>query len=78
MMGTARVGGRSITLSGSYGGDGLPCNVPWDVYLRGEPIPQELQQAFWTGGGHNSAGSEAPAMRKWALETFGKEKKRVH
>src|SRR4026207_1998414 len=26
MMGTARIAGQSITLSGSYGSDGLPCN----------------------------------------------------
>lgn len=31
------------------------------------PVPAELQAVFWNGGGHNSSGSEGPAMREWAL-----------
>jgi hypothetical protein len=68
MMGFARVHGKRITLSGSYGGDGLTCNVPDDVYGRcGIELPKELVESWNTGGGWNSAGSEAPKMREWAM-----------
>jgi hypothetical protein len=67
MMGTARAKGQSITVSGSYGGDGLPCSVPDSVYELGLELPADLHAAWNTGGGWNGAGSEAPAMRAWAL-----------
>lgn len=70
MMGTARIHGHSITVSGVYGGDGLLCRVPRDVFLKGVPLPDDLYEAWKNGGGHNSAGSEAPAMREWALRTL--------
>ena len=66
MMGVMRVGSYEITLSGSYGGDGLPCSVPPAVFEQGMDVPQELIDAWNVGGGHNSAGSEASAMRAWA------------
>jgi hypothetical protein len=68
MMGFIRVHGKRIVLSGSYGGDGLTCNVPDDVYGRcGIELPRELVEAWNTGGGWNSAGGEAPKMREWAM-----------
>lgn len=67
MMGTVRVQHYSLTLSGSYGQDGLPKSVAPAVYAQGIDLPQELYDAWNKGGGHNSAGSEAQAMRKWAL-----------
>ena len=67
MMGFARVLGHRITLSGSYGADGLVCTVPDAVYDAGVELPGELREAWNTGNGWNSAGSEAPAIRKWAL-----------
>ncbi len=67
MMGRARVFGSTLTLSGSYGGDGLTVEVPREVFERAVPLPQELHDAWNAGGGHNSAGSEAFAMREWAL-----------
>lgn len=70
MMGTAKIGKHRIILSGSYGGDGLPKSVPDEVYEAGVELPRELYDAWNTGGGWNSAGSEAPAMRTWALDTF--------
>jgi hypothetical protein len=71
MMGRARIKGHTITLSGSYGGDGLPVyQVPQEVYDAGVDIPDELFDLWNKGGGWNSAGSEASAMRKWAIETF--------
>ena len=70
MMGTARIHGQSITLSGSYGGDGLTTDVPTEVYNAGVPLPEELIKAWTNGGGWNSAGDEGPAVRKWAIENF--------
>ena len=69
MMGCARVYGHSITVSGSYGSDGLPCSVPQDVYDRlTVELPKELHEAWNKGGGHNGAGSESSMIRKFALE----------
>lgn len=70
MMGSARIGSHRITLSGSYGSDGLPTTVPDSVYKLGVPLPQELYDAWSNGGGWNCAGSEAEAMRKWALSAL--------
>jgi len=74
MMGSARAFGHKITLSGSYGGDGLPTDVPMEVYERATPVPQELIDAWNKGEGWNSAGREAPAMAEWARRTFLEEK----
>jgi hypothetical protein len=76
MMGSARVNGHSLTLSGSYGSDGLPTSVPDDVYDAGVELPQYLYDAWNKGGGWNSAGSEAAQMREWAKQTFPKPTKR--
>lgn len=70
MMGTARAAGRSLTLSGSYGADGLTKTVPPEVYAIAHPVPPELMQQWATGGGWNSAGSEADAFRAWARENL--------
>ena len=75
MMGTARVGQHSLTLSGSYGNDGLPMSVPDDVYEAGVELPQHLYDAWNKGGGWNGAGSEATAMREWAILTFARTKR---
>jgi len=75
MMGFARVHGERITLSGSYGSDGLPSNVSDAVYERGLELPQELREAWNNGGGWNSAGSEASAMRTWALKNLAELRK---
>lgn len=40
------------------------------LWERLHPIPKELQDAFWAGGGHNSTGSEGPAFRLWATENL--------
>ena len=70
MMGHARIKGRTVTLSGAYGGDGLPVTVPSEIFTEGSPLPPQLFEKWSTGGGHNCAGTEAPAMRKWALENL--------
>lgn len=72
MMGTARIAGKSVTISGAYGGDGLGVTVQPEIYALGVDVPPELYEAWNNGGGHNSFGSEAPAMREWACRTFPK------
>ncbi len=74
MMGSAMVGKHRLGLSGSYGSDGLPKSVPDEVYEAGVELPQELYDAWNKGGGWNGAGSEATAMRAWALATFPRTK----
>lgn len=68
MMGIVRVNGQSITVSGSYGSDGLPKTVSMDIWEKSIPLPLELYEKWNTGGGWNSCGSEASDMRKWAIE----------
>lgn len=67
MMGTARIGRKSITLSGTYGNNGLLCDVDTDTFNHGTPLPDELyQQWAHSTDGWNSAGSEGPSIRQWA------------
>lgn len=73
MMANAEWHGYKMTLSGSYGNDGLTTDVEREVYDLATPVPQELIEAWNKGGGWNSAGSEAEAMRDWALQTFPSE-----
>jgi len=70
MMGRARVAGETIIVSGSYGADGLVKSESTAVYNKGTDVPRELYDAWNKGGGWNGVGSEAEAMRKWALENF--------
>ncbi len=67
MMGTARAFGHSIPISGAYGADGLTRDVPMEVYERAAAVPDALIEEWSTGGGWNSAGSEAESMRAFAL-----------
>ena len=71
MMGNAKVKGHSITLSGSYGGDGLPVTIEHDeIYDVAIPIPRELYNKWNNGKGWNSCGNEASDMKEWAVKTF--------
>lgn len=71
MMARLKVDGTTIPLSGAYGGDGLTRTVPRDVFDRhGVELPAALYQAWNKGDGWNSAGTEAPDMRTWALENL--------
>ena len=66
MMGKANLGGKWISVSGTYGSDGLPMTV--DILPKdAKPLPREVYDAWNKGGGHNSSGTEAPAMRHWAM-----------
>lgn len=69
MMGRANIGGQWRSVSGAYGNDGLPMEVdtlPADAVK----LPADLYAQWNTGGGHNSAGSEAQAMREFARRIF--------
>lgn len=70
MMGMVRIKGKSITVSGAYGSDGLPKSVPREIWELGTELPQDLYDKWAKGGGWNSAGSEAEAVRNWARATF--------
>lgn len=72
MMGNARVKGKVLTISGSYGSDGLPMSVSMQVYNEAIPLPKYLIEAWNKGGGWNSCGSEASEMRKWAIDNLDK------
>lgn len=70
MVGSARIAGQSINVSGDYGNCGLPLD-----YERLTPeardklveVPQDVADIFWnTCDGWNGAGSEARTMVKWA------------
>ncbi len=59
-----------ISVSGTYGDDGLPIDANdypglWD-HLH--PVPVSLADAFWSGGGHNSCGAEGLEFQRWAKE----------
>jgi hypothetical protein len=68
MMGSIRVKDQSITVSGSYGSDGLPKTVSDEIYNLGIELPKELYAAWNNGGGWNSAGSEGSSIRQWAID----------
>jgi hypothetical protein len=57
-----------IGLSGTYGSDGLPITASDypGLWNQLHPVPDSLARAFWSGGGHNSAGSEGPDVFEWA------------
>ena len=72
MVGRCSVGEcLDIPLSGSYGADGLPRDLPRATWEQGIQLPAELCHAWNNGGGHNSSGSEGPSMREWATTNFG-------
>lgn len=70
MMGCAFAKGKRITISGAYGSDGLPVSVPPSIFEQGIPLPSDLKDTWNNGGGWNGAGSEADAMRKWAIDNL--------
>lgn len=72
MMGSCRIKGEEILISGAYGSDGLPKSVSSRVFAEAIPLPAELYEAWNKGGGWNGSGSEATAMRVWALANLDK------
>jgi len=86
MMGSVRLADHRIVLSGAYGFDGLPLSldkedipskVSQHIWDNMTPVPEDLTKQFWEGGGHNSVGSEGPAMREWALQNLKELKKPI-
>lgn len=71
-MGFAMIHGRRLTLSGAYGGDGLPVSVDAETYARGLELPDELRGLWSNGKGWNGAGNEMDEMKKWALANLPK------
>lgn len=68
-----------LILSGTYGGDGLTCDyedLTEESRKKLVPVPVELAEKFWRGGGWNDAGSEGPSMYEWARKTFPERGKR--
>jgi len=69
MMASVPVGSDRVTLSGTYGSDGLPVDgerYP-GAWEKGVVVPEDVAETFWKGeGGHNGAGSEGPTMKAWA------------
>jgi len=47
MMGSCVLGDHYVTLSGQYGGDGLPRTPPDDLWPRLHPVPAEITEAYW-------------------------------
>lgn len=70
MMGRANIGGRWHSVSGSYGADGLTKTWTSDLAPYLTRVPTWLAWRFWTSDGWNSAGSEGPLVREWAIHTF--------
>lgn len=66
MMANHVIAGHKLVFSGTYGSDGLTCNVPREIYNHAVPVPAYLIDAWRKGGGWNGAGNEATAMRDWA------------
>lgn len=66
-------GHYKISLSGTYGGDGLPIDSDYypGLWERLHLLPDILTNKFWAGGGHNSAGAEATYIHAWANELVG-------
>lgn len=76
MMATWDHDGYKLSLSGTYGGDGLPIATAardekaafvrklWDQL---NPVPPDILALFWNDDGHNSCGKNGPAIRDWAV-----------
>jgi len=78
MMGSMKIGSQKVTLSGTYGSDGLPMDLEKILPENRKllcPVPPELKEKFWKGGGHNSAGSEAFDMLEWGRSIMNPLKK---
>jgi len=70
MMGSCKIEGHKLTLSGTYGEDGLTMTVPHDIFELGTPLPPELFEAWSKGRGWNDAGSEGLSIRQWAIDNM--------
>ena len=70
MMGRIRIGGKSITVSGPIGSDGLPMDyqvVPPKYRHLLTEVPEDIAAVYWADNGHNDIGSARDTVRDWAL-----------
>jgi len=70
MMGQIRIGGKSITVSGPIGHDGLPLDlqcVPLAQRARLVEVPEHIAAIYWSDNGHNTIGAAGDTLRDWAL-----------
>jgi len=68
MMANVRLAGQPLTISGPYGGDGLPVRsekLTLKQLARFVMVPPALAERFW----HDARGVEGD-MRAWAKATF--------
>lgn len=53
--------------------DGLPLDAPAELWPLLHPVPEDIAEKYWASlGGHNSAGSEGPFLRDWAVANIKK------
>lgn len=71
MMGRIRIGGRTLSVSGPCGADGLPKDyqeVPIRMRAQLVPVPEDIAAVYWADNGHNDIGGDAYArLKSWAL-----------
>ena len=79
MMARVRRQGRTLTLSGAYGNDGLTCDVPDVIYDAAIPLPDPLAEEWATNTeGRHGAGSEGRLISEWALDAFPAPRRNVN
>lgn len=76
MMGTIRVAGQSVTVSGPCGSDGLPMDLSKltpTAQAKLIEVPADVAAVYWADNGHNDIGQPAEdVLRQWARQTFTK------
>lgn len=68
MMGTIRIGNKSITVSGPIGSDGLPLDyqdVPEAYRHLLIPVPEDIATEYWADNGHNDIGKALMAVLEY-------------
>lgn len=76
MMGSVKIAGIEITLSGEFGNDGLPkcladfSDADQDRLLDNlAEMPTDIAHQYWNSSGHNCVGPTADVIRNWAIST---------
>lgn len=61
LTGSAKVGARTVSVSGNFGNDSLPKDAD-DLWAKLLPVPADLAKDFWEG----SPTTFMPKLRTWA------------
>lgn len=69
MMGKARIQGETYVVSGTFGNDGLPMDVPEEVYRNATVIPDDVLNPYWKGSDPEEGYT---GMYEWARKEFKK------